>query len=159
MKKTTATAAVSGVIATALALTACGSDAERTVSGVFDEVKSSKAVKAVYKPATRTVVDYRNSCQTKTRTKTVNGKPRTETYQDCTKVQVGTHQESYRKLVKPGKSAIYCVELDNVKQDGKNRDDVTFEVSHSTYLKYASKNEGASVKKLSYKREVSTCKR
>jgi len=159
MNKNTATALASVVAALAVSLTACGSDTDRKVSGVLDEVKSAKAVKPVYKTATRIVTDYRNDCKTKTRTKTVNKRTTTETYQDCSRVNVGTHQESYRKLVKPGKSAMYCVELDRVKSGDKLRDDVTFEVSRSTYLKYASKNEGAKVKNLSYSREVTTCKR
>ncbi|QJD54036.1 hypothetical protein SEA_GALACTICA_89 [Streptomyces phage Galactica] len=150
MKKT----ATALVVLSAVALTACGSDA-KTVSGRFDEVKSAKAVKAVYKPATRLVTDYRNECQTKTRTKTVNGKPKVETYQDCSKVRVGTHTESYRKAVKPGKAAMYCVELDQV--DGRN--DVLFEVTHGTYLKFASKREGVKVKSMEYLREVSHCRR
>src|SRR5690606_31043128 len=83
-----------------------------------------------------------NDCKTKTRTKTVNKRTTTETYQDCSRVNVGTHQESYRKLVKPGKSAMYCVELDRVKSGDKLRDDGTSEVSRSTDPTRATQHEG-----------------
>lgn len=150
MKKT----ATALVVLSAIALTACGSDT-KTASGRFDEVKSAKAVKAVYKPATRLVTDYHNECQTKTRTKVVNKRTVVETYQDCSKVRVGTRTESYRKLVKPGKDAMYCVELDQV--DGRN--DVLFEVTHGTYLEFADKREGVEVKSMEYLRKVSHCRR
>ncbi|QNJ57691.1 hypothetical protein SEA_KEANU_86 [Streptomyces phage Keanu] len=153
-----ASAIIAGLTATAaLGLVGCSGDDPAKASGLRDDVKHVKATKAVTKPATRTVVDYRNDCQTKFRTVTKSSGTGTsrrtwteqEPYQDCTKVRVGTHQESYTKTVKAAKPAKWCVELDDVNGD-KDADDQWFRVSSGVYADQAAKNEGAKVTDMEY---------
>lgn len=150
--------AVTAGIATAalLGLVGCssggGSETPTVRKARLDDVKHVAAKKAVTQPATRMVTDYRNECKTKTRTKRVNGKTITETYQDCNRVSVGTHQESYTRTVKAAKPAKWCVELDDV--NGKrDQDDEWFTVSHRVYTKWADRNEGSKVKRMEYIRK------
>lgn len=132
--------------ATALVLGAVGcSGGTATVSGNRDDVKH---VMAITRAATRPV--YRNECQTKWRTvskTTGSGKTRStstsrQSYQDCHQVQSGT--ENYTKTVTPEK---WCVELDNVNGD-KTADDRWYNVTSSTYHKWASRRGGAVINKM-----------
>lgn len=146
MNRKTAGIATTTALVVSLALTACGGGGSSTVTGTFDEVKSAKAVSEkshyVTKPKTKRVCVSRNK------------KGRCTSYADRPN---GTKR--VKVIDRASKSAIYCVELDHVKDGKQYRDDVTFEVSYGTYLKYRGKDEGDKVKKLSYTREVSRCKR
>ncbi|WPH58942.1 hypothetical protein SEA_LUCKYSOCKE_126 [Streptomyces phage LuckySocke] len=144
-------AVLGSMVAGGLLLSGCG--VEHKASGLFDEAKGSAAK---YKTATRTVQDYKQQCTTKTRQKrntSGTGKNKrtwysTESYQDCKRVSVGSHQETYRKKVKDAK---YCIELDQWKDsDDDVHNDVWFNVSHSTYLEHYGKNEGDKVKDMKY---------
>lgn len=83
MKRLTATA-----LLTAILLAACGGITEGTV------------YEKTYTPArdwTTTEPDYDTRCTTKTRMKTVNGKTRTETYQDCQRYQDGWEEVAHHE--------------------------------------------------------------
>ena len=59
---------------------------------------------------------------------------------------------------KPGKSAVYCVELDDV--NGKpDSDDRWFVVPEGVYRDHADKGEGAKVVDMEYLRETPRCSR
>lgn len=142
MKKT-----ATALVITAFALTACGSTENSKASGLLDEVKSAKAVAGV--PAKTRVVPNTG----------VEGY--CAAYKDgrctlrSTRPKTGTRIETIEPG-KPAKSAMYCVELDNV-NGNKDRDDVLFQVNHATYLKWVGANEGVKVTDMSYLREVTTC--
>lgn len=150
-------AILAGTTATlVLSLAACsGSDKPSKASGLFDEVKSAKAVAAVREVShneTKRVPKTKSECASK------NKKGVCTSYRT---VPDGFKTETKKVVDKPGKPAkpaMYCVELDNVNGD-KDRDDVTFEVGYSTYAKYTEHNEGAKVTDMKYTREVSSCKR
>lgn len=145
-----ATATVLGL----MVLTGCSSEPQKT-SGLLDEVKYSKAVKAV--PAkthkdTRVVDKTQKVCETKDK------KGRCTKYKD---VKIGTKTVTVTVTDspgKPGKSAIWCVELDDVKGD-KDADDQLFEVSWETYSKWENEIEGTKVTDMEYSRSVAKCKR
>lgn len=132
------------VVVGALALTACGQD---PVKGDRDDVRYDKAQ---YKVATRVVKEYGQKCTTKTkRVKHTSGTGKntrtwytTESYQDCKRVQTGSHSENYKKKISDAK---YCVELDNVGGDNE-KDDVWYNVSSSTYYSALGKREGTPMK-------------
>lgn len=130
------------VVAGAVALTACGGSTQ-SVDGARDDLRH---VTEKSKQATRTVPDYKRECATKTRTKTVNGKTKTETYQDCNRVRVGQHTETYRKVTRKER---WCVELDNV--NGKRSDDDQwFTVTSGEYHRAAKLDEGDKVNDLKF---------
>lgn len=138
--------AVVGVSVLGMALAACGEPQE--VSGLRDDVKTTKAVKAVPElshKVTKTRTKYKSVCTSwkkgvcKSTTKVPNG---TETY---TEKVIDRHY-------KPGKPKQYCVELDDVNGD-KGNDDVWFNVSSSAYYSAAGKNEGAQISKMKYNHE------
>jgi hypothetical protein len=152
------TSVVIAGVAGALTLTACSGGA--TVSGRLDDTRYVPGRSAVYTTATRTVPTYTRRCTTKTRTKTTGSgkfrKTSTESYRDCQNVRTGSRTESYRKTIEPAKSAIYCVELDDVNGD-KDRDDRWYEVDGSTYYRWAGKDEGALVNKMPYRQSRLSC--
>lgn len=138
---------IAGVAVLGLALTACGEPKE--VSGLRDDVRYTKAVKAV--PAvthkeSKQVAKYKTVC-----TRYVKGSCKSSTrvfdgYKNETKVIVD-------KPGKPGKSAVYCVELDHVKDGDSYRDDVWFNVDSAAYYSAFGKSEGASISKMKYNHE------
>lgn len=141
-----ATATAAGLFA----LTACSGGAPSKTYGNLDDVKYIRSVRAV--PAkTHTVTKH----EKKTKTVCIG----TGYKKSCS-----TKSDGYRtvrttvtdKPGKPGKSAVYCVELDNVGGDSHN-DDQWFEVSSSTYYRWASKPEGTTVKNLAYYSAVTRC--
>lgn len=134
-----------------MVLSACSSEPQKT-SGLLDEVKYSGAVKSV--PA-KTHTDTRREAKTK-RSCSGSGTKKT-----CSTVPDGFKTIKVvvtDKPAKPGKSAIWCVELDNV--NGKpNEDDRLFEVSWETYSKWENEGEGTKVTDMVYVRSVASCKR
>jgi len=143
-------AVAAGLAATALlALAGCSGGGSAKVSGLRDDVKTIKAVKAV--PAKTHAVS--STKQERYCTSRKNGSCKAW----------GTRTVPTTKTVtdvpaKPGKPAMYCVELDNV--NGKpTRDDRWFEVSSATYAKMAKLNEGAKVTNMKYHRELTACTR
>ncbi|WPH58230.1 hypothetical protein SEA_ALONE_130 [Streptomyces phage Alone3] len=137
---------VATVVVGALALTACGEPKE--VSGLRDDVRQTKAVKAVPELSHKVT-------KTRTKYKTVCTSYKKGVCKSKSKVPDGT--EKYTEKVidrhyKPGKAKQYCVELDNVNGD-KDRDDVWFNVSHATYLKHLFKDEGMKIEKMPYNHE------
>jgi hypothetical protein len=137
-------AVAAGVTATlVLGLAGCSSDPAKA-SGLFDEVKSAKAVSEKSHYVTKTKA--KRVCVAK------NKKGVCTSYVDRPD---GTKR--VKVVDRPAKAARYCVELDNV-NGNKDRDDVLFEVGHSTYLKWSGANEGAKVTDMEYSREVTNCK-
>lgn len=135
MTNRTATA-LATLIAGMLVLTGC-SDAGGKVSGNRDDVKHKSAVAEV--SHTKQVKKTK-----KTRTCSGTGKKKR-----CSTSSRSNGYKSVKVVDKPGKPALYCVELDNV--NGKpTRDDRWYEVTSSVYYKMASKNEGAKVTKMKY---------
>lgn len=131
-----------------LVLTGCGEDPK--ASGLLDEVKYVKSVKAV--PA-------KTHVETQPKTKRVciakNKKGVCTSYADRPD---GTARVAVTdKPAKPGKSALYCVELDNVNGD-RDDDDQWFAVSWETYSSWEGKNEGTKVTDMKYSRKLSACK-
>lgn len=143
---------VSGALAVGL-LAGCGGSGSTTVSGNRDDLRHKLAVHAVTVPSTRVVGVYSKHCTTTHGSKTVgSGKKRHSmrtTSTKCKNVKTGSKTESYRKTVKPGKPALYCVELDNVNGSKKN-DDVWYTVTSTTYYEATRKDEGDKVKRMSY---------
>lgn len=132
--------AATALVATGmLVLAACSSDPAKT-SGLFDEVKF-KAGKAAVAAKT-------------------HQEPNKGTEQYCITRKngvckvYGVRPKSGTKTVtdapaKPGKPDLYCVELDNV--NGKpDDDDQWFEVTASTYRKWADASEGVKVTDMEY---------
>lgn len=132
----TARAIVAGT-ATALAFGMVGcSGGSTTVDGLRDDVKT--------KPAVREVSHYVIKAKTKRVcvAKDKKGKcTRSEDKPDGTK--------RVKVIDKPGKPALYCVELDNV-NGSKSDDDAWYTVDMSTYVKAAAKDVGDPIKKMSY---------
>lgn len=148
-RKTTATALTATALA--FALTACGGGSTSgKTSGLFDEGKRIKATKAVAAKTKQvrepkfkeTCTRYKNGvCKSKMRTP--------DGFKTVTKTITPG---------KPAKSALYCIELDNV--GGKpNRDDRWFAVSSTTYHKLVRLNEGAKVTNMKYERKLDRCSR
>jgi len=133
-----------------VALTACESGGG-TVSGRLDDVKYVKPVKSV--PAV-THKETRRERQTR-QVCTGTGTERTcKTVDDGFKTRTVTVVD---KPGKPGKPAMYCVELDAVGND-TTENDRWFKVSSSTYRQWADKEEGVKVSKMPYERELNSCK-
>lgn len=141
-----ATVTVAGLFA----VTACGAGTPSTTHGNLDDVKYVHSIPSVpavthvkteQKLKKKTVcigTGYKKSCSTRndgytTVRTTVTDKPG-----------------------KPGRAAVYCVELDNVGGD-TNNDDQWFEVSGPTYYHWLGKPEGTRVKKLPYYSAVTRC--
>ena len=109
--------AATGVMALTLALAACGSGAD-PVSGVVDSKKYRPAkVEWVNKPA------YRQKCETKTRT--TNGKTRTESHQSCKQVRAGT-----KRVRETTRQAQYRIEVED-----RNDNDTWYCATSSDYHK------------------------
>lgn len=132
--------AVVGLGIGALVLTGCGETPK--ASGSFDETKYKASVKAV---AAVTHKVSKQEAKTKRSCTGTGTKRRCSDVPDGFKTVTSTVTD---KPGKPGKSAKYCVELDNV--GSQDNDDVWFNVSHSTYLKHFGKDEGASIKDMEY---------
>jgi len=152
-------AAYSAIVITAIGgvlLTACGGASGGKVSGDLDDVKYLHSVRAV--PA-RTHVETKHKKKTRrscTGTGTGTGKKK-----HCSNVFDGyktVHVTVTDKPGKPGQSAMYCVELDNV-NGKKSNDDQWYAVSWQTYSKWENEDEGAKVKKMAYLRSLHKCKR
>ncbi len=143
-----------GVIGGALLLTGCGGGTS-TVSGNLDDVKwvpSVKAVPAVTHKTHKTETKYKNVCVAKNKAGRCT---RSSRVKDGTKTVTVTVTD---KPAKPSKSAMYCVELDNV--NGKRtHDDQWYLVSWSTYSKWSDESEGTKVRKMEYQRSLLKCKR
>lgn len=106
----------------ALSVAACGGTSE--VTGTRDDVKHKAAVKEV---------SHKEKTSTRKCARRVDGK--------CKSYKTVT---GWKKVVdKPGKPAMYCVELDNVNGD-KDRDDEWFTVTHHDYTKalFRAEDEG-----------------
>jgi hypothetical protein len=140
-----------GSIAVSALVVGCSSDPSK-VSGTFDEVayvKSVEAVKAKTHQETKQVKKTKRVCSgsgTKRRCSDVFDGYKTET------------KTVTDKPGKPGKPAMYCVELDNV-NDTPEDDDQWYLVSWSTYSKWENKAEGAAVTDMEYSRSLVSCKR
>lgn len=139
-----------------MALTGCGSSETPKTSGIFDEVKYTGAVKPV---KAKTHQDSRQQAETERYCKVKKKNGTCKTY--------GTRKTGRTVTVsvtvtdapaKPGKPAIWCVELDNV-EGNPEADDQLFEVSWKTYSKWENKPEGAKVTDMEYDRSLSKCKR
>lgn len=133
MKNRTALATL--VVGT-LMLTGCGEDSK--VSGLRDDVKIKSAVKE------------KSHTERVKKTKKV----RTCSKGKCTTRTVPDGFKNVKVIDRYAKAAVYCVELDDV--NGKpDDDDQWYEVSVSTYYKWADKGEGAKVTDMKY--SVSGC--
>lgn len=131
--------AVTGVAVLGMALTACGESPK--ASGLVDgDTKYTAAVRAVA-----------------AKTHTVSG---TKKERYCSRSVKGVCKSYSERTVpdnkvvtdapaKPGKSAKYCVQLDDV-NGHKDDDDVWFNVSGTTYADYKLKDEGNSLKDMKY---------
>ncbi len=136
------TAGVIGVSALALLLVGCGETPK--ASGLVDgDTKYTAAVKAVA-AKTHTV---KGTKEERYCSRTVNGK--CKSYSTRT---VPTSKTVTDAPAKPGKSAKYCVQLDDV-NGHKDQDDVWYNVSGSTYADYKLKDEGNSLKDMKYNHE------
>lgn len=125
-----------GWLAGALLTTSCSSDGPTTVDGLRDDLKQAAAVREVYHIATQA------RTKTECASRNANGK--------CTSYRtVGDGTKRVKVVDKPGKPALYCVELDDV-NGSKSDDDVWYTVSLSTYVKVSASDEGAAVKDMSY---------
>lgn len=112
-----------------LAVAACdaGAPAQKPVSGSRDDVK----YKAPVKEASHKEKKTKRVCSLR-----VAGK--------CKSYK--TVPDGWKKVVdKPGKPALYCVELDNVNGSAKD-DDVWYTVTAGTYHKAVAKAEGEALK-------------
>ena len=144
-----ATVTVAGLVA----LTACSSsnNLDHITSGHLDDTKyvaSQKAVPAKTHTKTGTVAKTKKVCVGIGYKKT------------CTEKKDGTRTVTVTvtdKPGKPGKPAMYCVELDGVGGD-VDLNDQWYEVSWKTYSKWQGKDEGTPVDALEFKRELSSCK-
>jgi hypothetical protein len=134
-----------------LTLTACGAGTPSKTSGDLDDVKylrSVRSVPAVTHTVTKTVPKTKRTCTGK------------GTKKRCTDVANGTktvHSTVTDHPAVPGKSAMYCVELDNVKGDPHN-DDQWYAVTWKTYSKWENENEGARVTSMPYLRSLYKCR-
>lgn len=134
-----------------LTLTACGAGTPSKTSGDLDDVKylrSVRSVPAVTHTVSKTVPKTKRSCTGK------------GTKKKCSDVANGT--KTVRSTVidhpgTPGKSAMYCVELDNVKGDPHN-DDQWYAVTWKTYSKWENENEGTRVTSMPYLRSLYKCR-
>lgn len=143
---------VAGIVG-ALALTGCSdSHTSGTASGSLDDLKYHASVRSV---AAKTHKETKREKQTKRVCSGTGAKRTCKTVDDGYKTVTVTVTD---KPGKPGKPAMYCVELDNV--NGKaDDDDQWFEVSASTYTQWTGKTEGTKVKKMRYDRKLSSCSR
>jgi len=137
-----------------LVLTGCSGEPSKT-SGLLDDVKYVKAVKAV--PAkTHQVSQKTPETVSYCKTKNKNGSCKTW----GTK-KTGRYVTSYVTVTdapgKPGKSAMWCVELDRVQGD-QDHNDQWYEVSWKTYSKWENEIEGTKVTDMEYFRSLSKCK-
>lgn len=133
---------VAGVAVLGIALTACGEPKE--VTGLRDDVKMTKAVKAV---AAQTHV-VKGTKQEKYCTSTKKGVCKSYGYRTVPDNKVVTDKPGT-----PGTPAKYCVELDHVKDGDSYRDDVWFNVNSSAYYSASGKNEGEKISKMQYNHE------
>lgn len=134
-----------------LTLTACGAGTVK-VSGTLDDVKYLRSVRAV--PAhthtvTRVEKKTKKVCTGKGLKKKCSTKP------DGTKKVRTTVTDHPGKAAK---SAMYCVELDNV-NGNKDHDDRWYEVSWKTYSKWENEVEGSRVNSMPYVRSLHKCHR
>lgn len=153
---TGAYAAVATVTAMGIfALTGCSSSDPAKTSGLLDDVKYVKAVKPV-KAKTHQGTTTQDVTERYCKVKKKNGTCKTwGTRKTGTKtVNVTVTDAPY----KPGKPAMWCVELDNVKGD-KDADDQWYEVSWKTYSKWENEIEGTKVTDMEYSRSLNSCKR
>lgn len=136
-------AGVVGVSALAVLLVGCSGETPKASGLVDGDTKYTAAVRAVA-----------------AKTHTVKGTKK-ETY--CTRKVKGKCKSSSERTVpdnkvvtdkpaKPGKSAKYCVQLDDV-NGHKDQDDVWYNVSGTTYADYKLKDEGNSLKDMKYNHE------
>lgn len=131
MNNRTATALTATAVTGMLLLTACGDPAK--ASGLFDEVKFKSAV--TEKSHIERVKKTKRVC-------TGTGAKRR-----CSDVPDGFKNE--KVIDRRAKPALYCVELDDV--NGKpDDDDRWFEVSASTYRKWADASAGVKVTDMEY---------
>lgn len=122
------TAAWTAGMAVALTITACNPDApaQKEVWGARDDLKSVAAVKE-------------------------KSHQEEKTQRECVRRVSGTCKSyrtvtSYKKVVdKPGKAALYCVELDDVNGSAKD-DDVWYATTAATYFKASRLSEGDTIK-------------
>ncbi len=148
-------AAYAGLVAVTvlgLTLTACGAGTPQKTSGDLDDVKylrSVRAVPAVTHKATRTEKKTKKVCTGKGLKKTCTKKP------DGTKT---VHVTVTDHPAVSGKSAMYCVELDNVAGD-PHADDQWYAVTWKTYSKWENENEGVRVVSMPYLRSLYKCSR
>ncbi len=146
-EKMKARTVVAGVAVLGITLTACGEP--QKVTGLRDDVKKVKAVKAVpekFHYTSKQEKQYKTVCTSKKKGVCKSSKEVFTGYK-TTKVKV------VDKAGKPAKSAQYCVELDHVKDGDSYKDDVWFNVSSSAYYSAASKNEGTEIKDMKYNHE------
>jgi hypothetical protein len=142
MNKATRAIIAATATATALGVVGCsGGDSGGKASGLRDDVKH-KAY-AAGKPA-------KTHVETKPKTKRVCTSRKNGACKSWSTVPDGTKQVTVTdKPAVSSKPELYCVELDDVNGD-KDRDDEWFEVSASTYHKWADVNEGAKVTDMKY---------
>lgn len=140
-----------GATVLGLALTACGASSPAKTSGNLDDVKylpSVRFVPAVTHKVTKTVPKTKRTCTG------------TGLKKKCTDKADGT--KTVRTTVTdhpavPGKSAMYCIELDNVEGNSR-KDDQWYAVTWKTYSKWDDKNEGARVTSMPYLHSLYTCR-
>lgn len=127
--------ALATLVAGMLVLTGCSGASK--VSGNRDDVKYRHAV---------TEVSHTKQVKKTKKTRTCSGIGKKK------RCSTSTRPDGYKSVKvidKPGKSARYCVELDNV-NGHTSRDDRWYTVTSSVYRKMASKNEGAKVTNMKY---------
>jgi hypothetical protein len=128
-------ALVVGLVTGGVLIASCSSGST-TVDGRRDDVKTKAAV--------REVSHYETKAKTKRVCVSRNKKGKCTSYVDRPD---GTKR--VKVVDKPGKPALYCVELDDV-NGSKSDDDVWYTVTMSTYVKAAAKDEGDKIKNMSY---------
>ncbi|AZS06730.1 hypothetical protein HOU95_gp077 [Streptomyces phage Hiyaa] len=137
MNRKTSAAVAGTATALVLGLVGCGGSGEpSTVDGLRDDFKTKAAVAEVAhfetKPKTKRVCAAKNNKGT------------------CTRYEDRPNGTKRVKVVdKPGKPALYCVELDDV-NGSKSDDDAWYTVTLATYAKVSGQDEGSKVKNMTF---------
>lgn len=161
-QETRFTLAKTGVIASGIAgaflLTACGGTAH--VSGRLSDTYYLPSRPAITTLATHQVPVYTRQCTAKTRTVSsgsgLKKTTSTQTYQDCKNVRTGSRTETYTRVLRAAEDAKYCVELYGVDHNSTS-DRHWYEVSSTTYFKWAHRPHGVKVNKMPYYQSVAHC--
>lgn len=151
-KKTVVTLAAIG----GLVLVGCSSSDPSTADGKLDEVKYVKAVKAVAAKThkeTQQKAETERYCKAKKKNGTCKSYGTRKTGRTIPVSVVVTD-----KPAKPGKPALYCVELDDVNGDTKD-DDQWFAVSWAVYSDHVNEAEGKEIFDMEYFRTLVACTR